>query len=45
MTAALAFVQVGDVSTIFRQLKAGAPERMNEFMEYFDVNYVNGLLA
>ena len=39
----IAFDPVGDIPNIFRQLKSDPPESMIEFMEYFDVTYVNGV--
>ena len=45
MTAALAFVPVGDVARCFRLLKAAAPQNMAAFMKYFEENYVTGVAA
>lgn len=45
MTAALAFVPVGDVGRMFSLLREGAPEVMIDFFDYFGKTYVFGVPA
>lgn len=45
MILALAFVPLDDVSAAFTLLKNDAPLKLVNFLDYFNLNYVNGRRA
>ena len=43
--AALVFVPISDVEDAFATLQPRAPQELDEYVEYFDATYVNGVPA